>query len=459
MRPAGCGLVGGLFLLAGLLLGPLAPGAWAAPLPADLEPRYSPTERLRRDRLEAARAAVEALARERREVPERVGWRDYRAIFHAHAEDASHTGGTRPEMLAQARLAGVHAIFLSDHYRPPRDFMASWRFLTNGVLFIPGSECRGFLAHPAGSVMAWMDRPVPEFVAEVGQDEGMIFLSHLEERPDHSLDGLTGLEIYNRHFDAKQDLAGLISLASRLTDVRELAELEDLVRRYPSAVLAAQVRYPESYLAKWEAGLREGRRLTGVAANDCHHNQVFIVKVVDADSVRLGTIVDKDEDLRLITAAVRPSIRRLTAGRQPGDIVARVDFDPYLQAFRCVSTHVLAPGLSEPALRRSVRGGRVYVAHEWMGDATGFRLEARRGGVWLGLMGDEVEAGSGIELAVVSPLPARFRLVRADGWSAEARGREAVWPVREPGAYRAEAWLEIGGEWRPWVYANPVYVR
>jgi hypothetical protein len=31
--------------------------------------------------------------------------------------------------------------------------------------------------------------------------------------------------------------------------------------------------------------------------------------------------------------------------------------------------------------------------------------------------------------------------------------------VKEPGAYRLEAWLELDGELRPWIFANPVYVR
>ena len=35
----------------------------------------------------------------------------------------------------------------------------------------------------------------------------MIFLSHIEERSAHPVEGLTGLEIYNRHWDSKRDLA------------------------------------------------------------------------------------------------------------------------------------------------------------------------------------------------------------------------------------------------------------
>ena len=51
----------------------------------------------------------------------------------------------------------------------------------------------------------------------------MIFLSHIEERTDHPLDGLTGLEICNRHWDAKQDKASLVVLALALTDPKQIA--------------------------------------------------------------------------------------------------------------------------------------------------------------------------------------------------------------------------------------------
>lgn len=456
---------------------PKSPSPWAAVVVAALafatgagvvasepleKPRYSPTQRLTRERLAAAQASVEALAARRRVLPIPAGWRDLRCIFHAHAEDASHTGGTRPEMLADAQRAGVDVVFLSDHHRPPRDFMETWRFMTNGVLFIPGSECRGFLAHPMASVIPQMEAPIPEFVKAVGRGEGMIFLSHLEERPDHSVEGLTGLEIYNRHYDAKRDMMGLIAVAARLTDARELAELQDLVRLYPDGVLAGQVEYPQLYLDKWDHDGRD-HHLTGVAANDCHHNQVFILKKVDDDTARLGTIVDKDEDLRPVSVSVRPGLRKLLVGHAPGEIVVRMDLDPYYRAFRCVSTHVLAEAQTEPALRMAVKAGRAFVAHEWMGDATGFRCGLERGPAsapeHAAGMGDELTFQSGLRLHAESPLPGRVRLLRDGVTVAESAGNELVAEVIGPGVYRVEVWLEIGGEWRPWLYANPIYVR
>jgi hypothetical protein len=53
------------------------------------------------------------------------------------------------------------------------------------------------------------------------------------------------------------------------------------------------------------------------------------------------------------------------------------------------------------------------------------------------------------------PLPAYLRLLRY--------GQEvATWDGKADGEFvvtEAEAWLELDGELRPWVFANPIYVR
>ncbi len=424
----------------------------AAEAPAARE--FTAAERLQRDQLARTHEAVATLAQTRTNLPPLTGHHDFRAIFHAHADDSAHTGGTAPELLADAQRAGVHAVFLSDHHRPPRDFMNSWRGLHDGVLFVPGSEARGFLLHPMSSVASRMEAPVPELIPAVTANGGLAFLSHIEERPDHSMAGLQGLEIYNRHYDAKRDMVGLIALAMRLTDPKELAELQDLVRLYPDELLAAQVRQPQVYLDKWDTETQAGRRLTGVGANDCHHNQIFIAKMVDEASVRIGTNVDKDEGLRVVTAALRPGIRELVRGHQPGEVVARVDFDPYYRALRNLSTHLLAPELTEPALRAALVAGHAYVSHDWLCDPTGFRFEAGSA-----ILGDEVKLTPTTELRVQTPVACHLRLLRHGVEVAAVDGRELRFAVKEPGVYRCEATLILAGDIRPWIYSNPIYVR
>ncbi len=428
--------------------------------------KLTPTERLKTVHLKAAHEDAERLQQTRRVLPLLPGLHDYKSILHAHAEDSTHTGGTRPEMLADARKAGVQVIMLTDHLRPPRDFMDSWRGLHDGVLFIPGSEAKGFLVYPFSSIMDRIDRPEQELIPAVTASNGLIFLSHIEERKDHPMDGLTGMEIYNRHFDAKKDMAGLIALAMRLLDPAQLAELHENLRLYPDELLAAQVTYEAEYITKWDAET-QARRLTGVAANDCHHNQIMVVKMIDENTVRIGTNVDKDEDMRRVTAESRPGIRELTKGHKAGDVLARADFDPYYRSFRDSTTHILAPELTEAAIRSALQQGHAFVSHDWMCDATGFRVvlqiaespETRKSAPLM--MGDEVKftTAKGAKLLARFPVACHARLLRDGKVTAEGDHDQFEHTVESSGVYRLEGWLKIDGEDRPWIYANPIYVR
>jgi hypothetical protein len=412
-------------------------------------------------RLAAAHADVLKFLPQRMAVAPLPGLTDYRCILHAHAEDSTHTGGTLVEMLADAKKAGVHCILLTDHFRPPQDFIdGRWRGLKDGVLFIPGAEARGFLVYPEASILKRMDVQGMDFINTVTAGEGMIFLSHLEERMSHPVDGLTGLEIFNRHWDAKQDKASLLALGLKLTDSKLLAELQEAVRLYPDEMLAAQCDYSKLYLKKWDEGTKV-KRLTGVAANDCHHNQVFLVKMVDEETVLVGTIVDTDKQMRKITAAARPGIKEMVKGYKPGDIVARVDIDPYFRSFRNASTHVLAPKLDEAAIRAALKGGHAFVAHDWMCDTSGFRFAAiDNSGKHVALMGDQVKLTGGLKLMAKFPLPAYVRLLQGGKEVAQSEGKaEFEFTLKETGVYRLEAFLKLDGEHRPWLYANPIYVR
>jgi hypothetical protein len=424
-------------------------------------PKYTPVERLAIARLSAVHEDVAKYQKQRKAVAPLPGLTDYRCILHAHAEDSTHTGGTLTEMLADAKKAGVHCILLTDHYRPPRDFIdGRWRGLKEGVLFIPGSEVRGFLVYPEASILKRMDASDADFIDTVTAGEGMIFLSHIEERTDHPVTGLTGLEIFNRHWDAKRDKGSLTAIGASLTDPKLLAELQDAVRLYPDELLAAQCDYPKLYLEKWNEGTKT-RRLTGVAANDCHHNQVLVVKMVDEETVLVGTNVDADDQMRRVTAKARPGIKEVVKGHKAGDVVARVDLDPYYRSFRNASTHVLASKLEESAIRTALKGGHAFVAHDWMCDTSGFRFSATDGnGKQVAIIGDEVKLAEGLTLKAVLPVPAYVRLLRYSKEVARAEGKtEFEVSVKEPGAYRLEAFLKLDDEYRPWLYANPIYVQ
>src|SRR5213078_4456859 len=136
------------------------------------ERKLTPTERLQSQHLRATHEDVLKIQERRKVLPAISGLNDYRGILHAHAQDSAHTGGTRPEMLADAKKAGVQVILLTDHLRPPRDFMDSWRGLHDGVLFIPGSEAKGFLVYPFSSIMDRIELPRSELIPAVTASNG-----------------------------------------------------------------------------------------------------------------------------------------------------------------------------------------------------------------------------------------------------------------------------------------------
>ena len=446
----------GLLAAASVWSQPAEPPPWDPPTR-----RWTTLERLSPERLAATHADVERLRAAVRPPPPLPGLNDYRGVFHAHAGDSSHTGGTPEEILRDAKRVGVDVVFLSDHYRPPRDFMDSWRGLHDGVLFVPGSEAHGFLIHPESSVAEHMSGDAASLLREVNRGGGMAFLSHVEERLHHSMDGLTGMEIYNRHADALDDGDSMRALVAWIVDPEQSKALARAVELYPEEVFGAQFDYPASYLAKWDRETAR-RRIVGVNANDCHHNQVFVVIKVDDDSIRVGTSVDDPDEVRLLTSADAPRIPELVRGHEPGAVIGRYDLDPYWVSMRNSTTHILAPALDEESVRSAVAAGHVYVAHDWLADPTGFQFFVGEPGAPTAIMGDEwaLEARATAELTALFPLPATIRLIRngEDIAVTEAR-RSLTHHLDRPGVYRVEGWLEVDGEWRTWIYSNPLYIE
>jgi hypothetical protein len=191
------------------------------------------------------------------------------------------------------------------------------------------------------------------------------------------------------------------------------------------------------------------------------------VKMLDAETVLVGTNVDRDDPMRKFTATIRPGIRAMTKGHQPGDVLARLDFDPYYRSFQNVSTHVFAPELTEAAIRTALRAGHAYVSHDWMCDPSGFgfellaatKPEAGPESQHPIIMGDEVRFAPGQTLAMQFPVECHIRVLRAGKVVGERRGQNLGFDLEGPGVYRVEGWLDVGGERRPWIYSNPIYVR
>ncbi len=430
-----------------------------SPLPPKPGRKYTTIERLRPERLRAVSADRLRYQKTRHTVSLETGYGDFRSVLHAHAEDSTHTGGTRGELLAAAKSTGVQVVMLTDHVRPPRDFVnADTRGMKEGVLFLPGAESEGFIVFPLRSfIKAYINNTYAtreEYIKRAKSAAGIIFLSHVEAKLDWPTVGLDGLEIYNHHTDFADEEEFVKWLRASFIDPGRLKQLEQALAEYPMEVFGASQDYLEQIIAKWDRDLLQ-HRLTGVSANDCHHNQVFTIKTAPPDAILINGI---GESPRKVTIEQAPRIAEMLKNRAPGEVIAKLDFDPYERSLRYVTTHLLMRNLNESAVRQALRLSHAYVAHDWLCDPTGFAFIAETGGKRAGVMGDGVKMERGMKLRLEAPVAGLIKLFLNGRVVYESRSDRFSFAIDGPGVYRAEVWLEVGGEMRPWIYSNAIWV-
>jgi hypothetical protein len=421
--------------------------------------KYTTIERLQPERLRAAGEDRSRYQKSRHTVSLETGYDDFRGVLHAHAEDSTHTGGTRAELLAAAKSTGVQVVMLTDHVRPPRDFVNDdSRGMMDGVLFIPGAESEGFLVFPQRSLIkAYIDKTFntrEEYIKLAKSADGIIFLSHVEEKIDWPTDELDGLEIYNHHTDFADEGEFVKWLRASFTDPDRLKQLELALAEYPMEVFGASQDYLEQIIVKWDRALTR-QRATGVSANDCHHNQVFTIKADPPDAILINVV---GESPRKVKTEQAPRAAEMLKNKAPGEVIAKLDFDPYERSLRYVTTHFLMRELNEGSVRQALRQSRVYVAHDWLCDPTGFAFIAEADGKRTGVMGEEVKMAKGMKLRLEAPVAGLVKLFLDGRMIHEGRFDKFSYAIGAPGAYRAEVWLEVDGEMRPWIYSNAIRV-
>jgi hypothetical protein len=266
------------------------------------------------------------------------------------------------------------------------------------------------------------------------------------------LKGLTGSEIYNLHADFKDETR----LIKSMRTPAGLLSLLPASRNYPQETMAALMDYPADYLRRYDQ-LCEKSRLTGIAANDAHHNNSIKGVVLEGGQIQLVDALGKK------LAKIDPQKIPILKPFLPNHLKARdtfvlLDLDPYERSFRHVATHLFLPELTERSVRDALVAGRAYVSFEWVADPTGFNFQAVHGhSVYE--MGSEVPFSQGIVLRSVSPLPARFRLIRNGKEIHTALGRSFEQGIDSPGNYRLEVWVNLGETPEVWILSNPIYVR
>jgi hypothetical protein len=411
------------------------------------------TDRVALGRLEQVHRSVEGL-RALPRVSNRSGrYQDLRAVIHAHSYLSHDSRGKPEEIIAAAKKAGVRVVFMTDHYTPDRHFLsAALRGVHDGVLFIPGSELsQGLLTFRMDHAQWPADAADAAVLASLNAAGGVGFVAHPEGRTNWDLP-FAGMEIYNTHADAVDHRSAGLPSAEGASGLAAWLGLLEGAQRYPRELFGSIFDPPTANLAVWDR-LNRSRHVVGIAGNDSHQNVGVTVlggeegrlEVVDA----LGKTIARPRarDLPLLLFGGEPA---------PGQPLLKVQLDPYEVSFGYVSTHLMTRAVTEPACFEALLHGRCYVAFDWLADPTGFRFTGRSGR-HRREMGDETHGT--INLEIESPLPAELRLLRDGEEIARESGTRLEREVHEPGAYRAEAWLDVAGESRPWIYSNPIYLR
>jgi len=299
--------------------------------------------------------------------------RDYRGIIHCHSKYSHDSQGTYEEILAAAKAAKVDFICMTDH--PPAGdkglpLREGWTGIHDGVLFIQGAEYSDqILGLGLKQPISGKDRR--ETIKAIHAQGGVAIACHPEEIDDwDAYAEADGMEIYNVHATLKRkskDKMFLVEVAKKLKDDPEHSF--QLLQDLDPAIVK---KFDE------QATLRGGA-FSCIAGNDAHQN-------------------------------VKPFGLQL---------------DPYARAFKFVSTHVLAPELTQEAILQALKTQRAYVAFDIL---------------------RPVRLGTGD--ALVDPEGVTSRIAVLGGEPLESKGTGRL-ETRIP--QRQEWWLPKEGGRLPWV--------
>lgn len=409
-------------------------------------------DRLTPQRLEAVHKSIEALKAQRKTLDRPGPLTEYRANLHVHSAFSHDSRGQIEDIVAAAKRAGTQILMFTEHPADHYDvFNDGHQGTRDGVLLIQGAETNGMLVYPRQSIREFLKSQPQELSDFVRGRDGLTFVSHLEERMDWQLAGVTGVEIYNTHADVKEEKRLMSSLKNPLW----LIKAAELYRKYPQEALSSLQDYPADYLRRWDE-LCQITPHTGVSANDAHQNIGITVRLAEDDKVKVEDGLG--EQILQLDKNVFATIQPIPADAKIGTALFQLRLDPYENSLRHVGTHVLLKELTQPAVFEALNQGRAFVAFDWLADGTGFDFAADASGT-RHEMGSQLKFAEGLKLTGQSPVPAQWRLIRNGEVLSDISGTSLDVPVKTTGNYRVELWLEIGGEKKIWILSNPIYIQ
>ncbi|MCI0526236.1 MAG: hypothetical protein L0Y56_02110 [Nitrospira sp.] len=363
-------------------------------------------------KLKSLRADLVELKSQRLSSTDLAGYKDLRGVIHVHSYISHDSQGTREEIIHAAKQTRLNFIIMTDHDTPSifTEGMQGWYedvLVIRGMEMIKGchgsaDRCASLLGIGLKSYFDHRSLTFQQVLDEVRRQGGLAFVAHPRGWQDWSLEGITGVEIY----DILDDV-----MDKKWKFPKLFFDVLYSYGRYPEEVFISIQDHPSWHLRKWDQ-LSQSQRVVGIAGNDAHQN----VKVM---------------------------------GYQ---------LDPYPLSFKFVTTHVMAPELNEDSILSALKSGHAYISFDLLSDATGFLFTVLGGGT-SGILGDEIKFIEEQVLTVQVPTPGLIVLVKDGHRFRQCLCSRFSVPAAGPGVYRVEVFLKIQDRWRPWILSNSIYLR
>lgn len=329
---------------------------------------------------------------------ELTGLCDWKGVIHCHSYLSHDSEGTVAEITGAADRVGLDFLVMTDH-QSTASIEHGLRGVIGRTLYVTGAEVRA----KKGSLLMFPLRELvergetPDMIAATHAQGGLAFAGHAELFVEWDLPDLDGIEIVNLH-----------AAALMASKVKLVLSVLFLPVRYTFVLLDLR---PDEVLARWDQELSRRHPFTPIGGNDAHQN----IKLLGPLGGTIGT---------------------------------------YEELFKLLTTHVLAPDLTEESLVDALRRGRSYVAFDLYRDGTGFEFVAECGDS-VAVMGDTVTRAADLRLVVQTPAAGEIRLLRDGQVVGVVTGSQLELLDPEPGVYRVEV---MAPTHRPWLWSSSIRV-
>jgi len=346
---------------------------------------------------------------------------EYVGNLHIHSA-YSDGAGTIPEVAQSAKRLGLDFIIFNDHDYMTENLHLEEEGFYNGVLVLLGLEIGGryhhYLAYDVKEMIRSGSLSPQKVIDLVEKQGGFGFMAHPFEKGmpfseksvaytwnDLSVNGFTGICIWNYSSRWKERVKSFVHGLF-------LLKFKSQMLKGPS----------EQTLSYWDSLCRK-RKVAAIGGSDAHGS------VFKWHGLRF-TPLSYDHLLNTINVHI-------------------LEHRPLSTDFKEAKQDVY----------KALREGRLYIAHENLAPAKGFRFNyISEGGTRLD-MGEEGPFHPGT-LFVETPGDGRIRLLRNGSLINQWRGRKVSFRVGERGVYRVEVSRHlIFFGWRPWIFSNPIYLR